>query len=294
MEDEQALHRLVSGIRGQIPGPGPGQAALAGECPYRGLRYFDVAHAPFFFGRQALTEWLLNALRSSNRFLAIIGPSGSGKSSLARAGLIAAIKRGELPGSEDWPLAIFRPGADPSESLVVALADAAGLSHSPTAVDELHPGHARQRAIAASDDATGSAQCTTGGAFCVACGSVRRGLHSVSQPEQATSILRQLIVRRNSRGRANASGGGDALRFCLSGAIYPRLGAALSDRQVLVGPMTDDELRQAIEQPALLAGCEFEIGLVDRLFQDIQGQPGSLPLLEHASWNYGTNAMDAD
>jgi hypothetical protein len=119
LDDEDAFHRLVSGIRGVEPGPGPGQAVYEGECPYRGLQFFDVEHAPFFFGREALTGWLLNELRD-NRFLAIIGPSGSGKSSLARAGLVAALTRGELPGSDHWPVAICRPGPDPLESLAVA------------------------------------------------------------------------------------------------------------------------------------------------------------------------------
>src|SRR5262249_50420290 len=89
---------------------------------------FDVEHAPFFCGREALTEWLLNELRLShsphrdNRFLAIIGPSGSGKSSLARAGLIAALQHGVIAGSDTWPVVICRPGSDPLESLAVALA----------------------------------------------------------------------------------------------------------------------------------------------------------------------------
>ena len=61
---------------------------------------------------------------------------------------------------------------------------------------------------------------------------------------------------------------------------YPALAAAMSDHQLLVGPMTEDELRRAIERPALLAGGEFEPGLVEMLLQDVAGQPGSLPLLQ--------------
>ena len=61
---------------------------------------------------------------------------------------------------------------------------------------------------------------------------------------------------------------------------YPALAAAMSDHQLLVGPMTEDELRRAIERPALLAGGEFEPGLVEMLLQDVEGQPGSLPLLQ--------------
>jgi hypothetical protein len=98
LDDHDAFHRLVCGIRGLEPGAGPSQAIYEGQCPYRGLRVFDVDDAPFFFGREALVQWLLDELRPAvqgqqvNRFLAIVGSSGSGKSSVARAGLVAAIR----------------------------------------------------------------------------------------------------------------------------------------------------------------------------------------------------------
>jgi AAA ATPase domain len=115
LDDADAFHRLVCGIRGVEPGPGPGQAIYEGQCPYRGLRVFDVEDAPFFFGREALVQWLLHAVRPAtegqpvNRFLAIVGASGSGKSSVARAGLVAALKHDGIPGSSRWPVAILRP-----------------------------------------------------------------------------------------------------------------------------------------------------------------------------------------
>jgi hypothetical protein len=96
LDDQDAFHRLVCGIRGMAPGASPGQALHEGRCPYRGLRVFDVDDAAFFFGREAIVQWLLNAVRPAtdgrpvNRFLAIVGASGSGKSSVARAGLVAA------------------------------------------------------------------------------------------------------------------------------------------------------------------------------------------------------------
>src|SRR3954465_7605008 len=126
LDDPEAFRRLLCGIRGIEPGEGTGGAAFEGKNPYRGLELFDVEHAPLFFGREALTEWLLDALKrkpsgAEDRFLAIVGASGSGKSSLARAGLLAELKDGKLDRSPAWPQAICRPGAEPFFSLANAL-----------------------------------------------------------------------------------------------------------------------------------------------------------------------------
>ena len=143
LDDADAFHRLVCGIRGVEPGPGPGEAIYQGQCPYRGLRVFDVNDAVFFFGREALVEWLLNEVRPAtegqpvNRFLAIVGASGSGKSSVARAGMAAGLKHGAVPGSSRWPIAIFRPGSDPLESLAVALSRVVNVGQGASALADL-------------------------------------------------------------------------------------------------------------------------------------------------------------
>ena len=129
IKEEDALHRLECGIRGIPPGRRPGEAIQVGECPYLGLKTFQPEDAKLFFGREAKVQDLIDRLRESfgklspNRFLALIGASGSGKSSLALAGLIPAIARSELPNSKDWPVVRLRPGARPLESLQVALAN---------------------------------------------------------------------------------------------------------------------------------------------------------------------------
>jgi hypothetical protein len=125
--DEEVLHRLECGIRGVPPGRGPKAPILVGQCPYLGLKTFQPDDAPLFFGRPAKIEELVDRLRNhfgtpkEERFLALVGASGSGKSSLALAGLIPAIRRGELPESDKWLLVRCRPGARPWESLQIAL-----------------------------------------------------------------------------------------------------------------------------------------------------------------------------
>ena len=88
--------------------------------PYKGLRPFGEADAADFFGREELTRLLVDRL-SESRFLAVVGPSGSGKSSVVRAGLISQVRSGALPGSEGWHVAVLAPGAYPLEELEACL-----------------------------------------------------------------------------------------------------------------------------------------------------------------------------
>src|SRR5271166_5074939 len=110
IDDEDGLHRLECGIRGVPPRRPPGATIQEGKCPYIGLKTFQPEDAPLFFGRAAKIQELVDRLRNNfgtlkeERFLALIGASGSGKSSLALAGLIPAIQRSPLPESEKWLL----------------------------------------------------------------------------------------------------------------------------------------------------------------------------------------------
>ncbi len=293
LDDEEALRRLICGIRGVEPGPAPHDAAFAGTTPYRGLQVFDVTDAPFFFGREALIEWLLNEIRptssaqNSNRFLGIIGPSGSGKSSLARAGVIAAIKQGQIPGSDQWPVAICRPGADPLESLALAVNAVIGNTQHVSAVRSL---------IADFRADARTLHLTTRMALQNA--PDRRFVVVVDQFEEVWSLCHDDALGQATIDTllhaATVAGGQTIVILTLRAdfygkcAAYLALATALSDHQLLVGPMTRDELRWAIERPALLVGAEFEPGLIEALLDDVQGQPGSLPLLQHALlelWN---------
>ncbi|MFB2834343.1 caspase family protein [Floridanema evergladense] len=95
-----------------------------GLCPYKGLQAFSEEDVQFFYGRQNLTQQLINEL-SSRSFLAVIGASGSGKSSVVHAGLIPQLRQGkQLPGSEQWWIKSLRPGANPLEALSWRLVDA--------------------------------------------------------------------------------------------------------------------------------------------------------------------------
>lgn len=286
-DDATSFHRLVCGIRGVEPGPTTEHVVYAGQCPYRGLRYFDVEHAPFFFGREALTDWLLDAIRPSkdsvrdNRFLAVIGSSGSGKSSLARAGLVASIKRGALPGSESWPVAICRPGINPLESLAVAMAGGTGRRLDSTYILNLEHAFGRDHrtlhivALSALDSAPAES----------------RFVILVDQFEEVFNLCRDAQVAEaftdNLLHAAQASTGKTIIVLTLRADYYGRcsahngLASALSDHQLLIGAPHPEELRRAVEQPAHITGVNVETGLTELLLRDIEHQPGGLPLLQH-------------
>jgi len=287
LDDEQAFHRLVCGIRGIAPGAGNGWAIFEGECPYRGLEVFEEKHARFFFGRKAQVDWLLShrlapMAESSHarRFLAILGPSGSGKSSLALAGLIPALRAGKVEGSAGWPIVVFRPGSNPLESLAIELSRVGGSESSAVAIQGLISGLAQDRT---------TLHLTTRLALREA--PATRLVVLADQFEEVFTLCTDETLRRalieNLLHAATVVGGptlvlltmrADFLGKCTT---YPDLAAALSDGQELVGPMSEDELRLAIEHPAALVGCTLEPGLTDLLLQDVQGQAGALPLLEY-------------
>ena len=99
------------------------EASAPEVCPFRGLAPFDAAHAEYFFGRERLVAELVARLVGST-LLAVVGPSGSGKSSAVRAGLLPALADGVVPGSESWRRAVMRPGERPLAELSRALARA--------------------------------------------------------------------------------------------------------------------------------------------------------------------------
>ncbi|MDH4136203.1 MAG: TIR domain-containing protein [Anaerolineae bacterium] len=281
LDDTDAFHRLVAGIKGIAPGRGPDEVAYEGVCPYRGLQVFEEEHAPFFFGREAATEWLVNDLRRS-RFLAVISPSGSGKSSLVRAGLVPALRRGDLPGSEAWPLCVFRPGHRPLESLAVALIRLVGLSDDPTALSRLMDALAADQRQLHLTTRLALADAPADRTIALVVDQFEELFTLCRDEEQREPFIDNLLC-------ASAIEGGRAVvvltmraDFYGKCATYPDLAARITDHQMLVSPMVEEELRQAIERPAQLVGLEFEGGLVEALLRDVQAEPGALPLLQHA------------
>ena len=215
-------------------------------CPFKGLAAFDIEDARVFFGREQLVAEMVARLAGAP-LMGVVGPSGSGKSSALRAGLLAALAAGVLPGSERWPLALLRPGEHPMAALDRARADAPAAGRMVVAVDQF------EETFTACRDESERA------AFVDALVAAAR------DPRRRALVL--LAVRADFYGRC---------------AAYPELARLLGACHVLVGAMRRAELRRAIELPAQVAGLRVEPELADALIADVEGEPGGLPLLSTA------------
>jgi hypothetical protein len=239
-----------------------------GEPPYMGLRYFDTQDADLFFGREALTCELVERVKREP-FLAIVGASGSGKSSVARAGLIPAWQKENERGA----IHVLTPTAHPLESLAASLTcDAESVTATSTLMDDLAKDARSLRLY------------------------VRRSacpnpLLLVDQFEETFTLCKDQAERaafiENLLSLAEADGAArvvitlraDFYHHC---AEYEGLRNALKTHQEYIGAMSADELRQAITEPAQRNGWDFQPGLVDLILSDVGAEPGALPLLSHA------------
>ena len=254
----------------------PSADSSGATCPYRGLQPFDSEHSEFYFGRDRDIQRLVESLKS-NRFLSVLGPSGSGKSSLVRAGLVPALQNGILPGSHEWPIQVFTPTADPLTQLA---AQFVLLGSQVTMQDTLDRMSADPRTLHLA--ATLAMAHRPPAAHVV---------WAVDQFEEVFTLCRNESHRAQFIANllhASAPEGRSVIVITLRADFYQRcaaytdLAARVAANQFLVSPMDAEGLRQAIEEPARLAGLEFEEGLVETIVEDVAGQPGALPLLEHS------------
>ncbi|SER58775.1 Helix-turn-helix domain-containing protein [Lentzea xinjiangensis] len=238
----------------------PEPAAEPGTSPYVGLAAFRTEDAERFFGREALIRELVSRL-GEHRVVVVVGASGSGKSSLLRAGLVPS-----WPG----PVVLFTPGAHPLEECAIHLGRYAGAPTDPPAEDSRWLHRSVRRVVPDTTEL----------------------VFVVDQFEEVFTLCRdqgervRFIDQLLTAARAGNSGCrvvlGVRADFYAHCTTHPDLVEVLRDGQVTVGPMTADELRLAVVQPAVRARCTVETALVTRIVAEASGQPGVLPLLSHA------------
>ncbi|HTU98382.1 MAG TPA: BTAD domain-containing putative transcriptional regulator, partial [Solirubrobacteraceae bacterium] len=221
-------------------------------CPFKGLSSFDTADAEYFCGRDRLVSELV-ARAAESTLVGILGPSGIGKSSLLRAGLLPALKGGALPGSAAWRQVLLRPGAHPCHELDRALG-AGGLDET---LARLGPNQGLVIAVDQLEEVF-----TLGAGEAERARFLDRLADAAREPERRVLVL--CALRADFYGRLGA---------------HPRFAELLSHSHALVGPMDREELTEAIEAPAMRAGLSIEHTLVDALVADVVDEPGGLPLL---------------
>jgi energy-coupling factor transporter ATP-binding protein EcfA2 len=253
-------------------------------CPYRGLEYFDVDHAAYFFGRAKMVLSLAGKV-AINNFIAVVGPSGCGKSSLVRAGLIHKLKGGAFSDSNAWLIEIIKPGDDPLRSLCAALVR--HLSPTGNAVDQM-----TETARIADEILQGRLSLGTDIAAYLRLANPGAP-HFVLVIDQFEEIFDPRVDEKLRTAFIDSLLGGDGggwfkiiltLRADFFNAVlqHRTLGEKVATGLVTVLPMSREERRSAIEQPALATGRSFEPGLVDRILDAVEASPGDLPLLEFA------------
>lgn len=253
----------------------------SGICPYKGLEFFDCNEEDpkYFFGRDRLIGQLLDHVRTNN-FLALVGASGNGKSSVLRAGLLHQLQVGRrITGSDGWRIRITRPDRQPMQNLALAFVDE-GLS-------DLDRAEALGRAT----------------------GLLKEGAAGLQHLVQASTALRVILVIDQFEEvftRCDKVEEREQFFACLMGALsntddklcliiamradfigkcfeqpYSGLAQQIQQHLISVLPMEPEELKAAICQPAEQVGLEIEPALVTEMLNDIAGAPGSLPLLQY-------------
>ncbi|MDX1665079.1 MAG: protein kinase [Candidatus Promineifilaceae bacterium] len=249
------------------------------ENPFKGLRPFSEADAADFWGRATLVQELLGEMGAEHdlaRFLAVVGASGSGKSSVVRAGLLPALRRGGLPGSEKWFITDMVPGADPFGELEDAL-----LRVAPHATGDL-----AQR-LREGPPGLLEAACqmlpTDGETELLLVVDQFEELFTLVEDEVTRALFLDALVTAalapQSRVRIVITLRAD---FTDRPLQYVDFGELLQRRAVFVLPLTAEELEAAITRPALRLGVGVEPELVATVVHDVGNQPGALPLLQYA------------
>lgn len=260
---------------------------VPGVPPFKGLQYFSEADADIFFGREMLTANLVNHLCAGHSLLVVVGASGSGKTSIVRAGLVPALRRGELladgepppKGSEHWLIHVITPTAHPLEALATSLTDDQGSLNAATSLAGDMASDPRSLHFAAkrlTEDR-----------------GAPRLLLVVDQFEELFTLCREETERKAFIDNlltavAEETDGPTTIVLALRADFYahcseyPHLRNAIAKHQEYIGPMSAREMRRAIEEPARRGGWDFQPGMVDLFLRDVKGEPGALPLLSHA------------
>jgi WD40 repeat protein/energy-coupling factor transporter ATP-binding protein EcfA2 len=248
-----------------------------GRCPYKGLEVFEEDDADLFFGRKRLVEDLVSRVKET-RTVFITGPSGSGKSSLVRAGLLHALKQGAIKNlhSERWLYETMKPGREPIKELALAFP----AWKSPDLANYFR-GRASEINIlneCAESVLTGRKDQR----FLLFIDQFEEVFTQIGNEEERVAMINMLAhagTIENGRVIILFAMRSDFLSNC---ATYPALNEMLSQQFKQIGAMQPEELVSAIALPARHVGLPIEDELIARIINDMKGEPGALPLMQFA------------
>jgi DNA-binding SARP family transcriptional activator/WD40 repeat protein len=240
--------------------------------PYRGLKSFEQADADDFFGRDEVVAEMV-AMLDRAPLLLVVGPSGIGKSSVVKAGLVPALSGGAITGSDRWLVTEMTPGGEPFDHLADALERVANVALSDT-VGEL-------TASPAALDATVRRLVPRDTVVLIVIDQLEELFtHTVDDAERR-AFLRMIIELANQPDttvRVVATLRADFFDRPLG---YPGFADAVRGRTLAVGAMSVEELADAVRLPAAAVGVQLEPALVERISDEAAEQPGALPLVQH-------------
>jgi tetratricopeptide (TPR) repeat protein len=279
-EDSAAVDAIVDAIRHATTRPV--EIDRPTVCPYRALEAFCEEHAALYFGRESFAAELLDRV-THRSLIALVGPSGSGKSSVVQAGLIPLLRR-QRPPQRAWDAVIFRPGGGPFHRLATSLIPL--LEPEADEVDRLELGQKLGEKLAAGsvrieDVVERLITKSNGTDRLLIVADQFEEIFTLTPAQQRQPFVASVVSALDRAPFAFLL----SLRADFYGhaiALDRRLSDCIQSGLVNLGPMTRDELRRAVEQPAGKADIRFETGLVDRILDHVELQPGGLPLLEFA------------
>jgi len=248
--------------------------------PYKGLRSFEEVDSPDFFGRDQLVQRFLARLAprdfdTGERFLVVVGPSGSGKSSVIKAGLIRALRKGAIPGSEDWFIVEMTPGKHPLEELETALLRIAIKTPEDLLVQLQADAHSLVRVLRQSLPGVEDEILLVIDQF--------EELYTLVEDENERKyfimLLTEAIQDPHSPLRVVITLRADFYDRPLQ---HSQFGELVREAVEVVLPLNADEMERAICGPAEVVGIRMEPALVARIVQEVGDQPGTLPLLQYA------------
>ena len=299
-ERKGKLDELLDAIATERPNlqlPHPDSQQL--ECPYRGLSAFQEKDKHLFFGRDRFSDQLVEKVQSQP-LTAVVGPSGSGKSSVVFAGLVP-----KLRNNGDWLIIHMRPGNNPFQALASTL-----LPHYDPALTETDRLIESRKLTTALQDGTlpltdiltHIQQKQPDNTNLLLIIDQFEELYTLCQNADERHRFLDLVVKGFSNQVSGFSQSTTENRkhlvmtlradFMGQALAYPLMVDALQNSDIKLGPMADDDLQQAIAAPAQKVGVSFESGLVERIMDDVGSEENTLPLLEFALtelWRWQTH-----